>query len=334
MSLQQHGPAHAAALTVSEAKAVVVKSGEWNPDISARDPQETLSVPFPPSGPATGALTLTRPATPDGFARGERTIALTASSLLGVTIGRSLPGRDSDPSGRFHQQRLEVLGRLASSAAHDLNNLLMAIEGYTELLNDELTPDHPGTEDIRAIKQATSRSIELVRAVLGFSRESGDQQITEMNTVVRDIGRLLDQVAGGQIVVTRTLSPGRLETRIDSIQLEQVLVNLVANARDASKGGGTVEIETSRAPSANGAAPGGDVRLTVRDSGTGITDEVKAHIFDPFFTTKARASGTGLGLATVSEIIRLAGGSVEVESQPGRGTTFTVLLPALPPAAD
>jgi len=224
-------------------------------------------------------------------------------------------------------QKLEAIGQLAGGVAHDFNNMLTAIIGYTDLLSDDLrSPEH--RTDVAEIRKAADRAAALTRQLLAFSR----RQVLQPSVV--DLAALVDGVAPmlrrliGEDVELSTRVKGRLRrVRVDPNQFEQVLLNLVVNARDAMPKGGSVSIELANAErGAPGGAPA--VEMAVTDSGTGMDPHTLKHLFEPFFTTKPLGKGTGLGLATVYGIVKQSGGHIRVVSQPDRGATFTVVVPA------
>lgn len=236
----------------------------------------------------------------------------------------------------LHSQKTEALGRMAAGIAHDFNNHLTAIGGYAQLLCLELPAASKAQGDLIEIIQTTARGKRLVEQLLAFCRhEPLEPRATDVCEVVGELGSMLAQVAGPQVRLAFELSDAPL-VHIDPGQLEQVVVNLVANARDAMPTGGTLSIATGlgsvfggNESSRLGIDPGRYTMLTVSDTGVGIDPGTLHSIFDPFFTTKKRNEGTGLGLSTVSAIIRNSGGAVDVTSIPGKGTTFRVLLPVV-----
>jgi PAS domain S-box-containing protein len=220
-------------------------------------------------------------------------------------------------------ERLDSLGQLAGGIAHDFNNILAVISGYSDILTEELEPDHPCRPDAEGIKQAATRGSGLTRQLLIFSRlEPSQPETIDLNTVAADMQRLLTRTLGEDIELSTVLAPGLPAITMDRSKLEQVLMNAVMNARAAMPSGGRLTIATSVEPDAS------SVRLTITDTGTGMTPEVAARAFEPFFTTKGRGRGTGLGLATAYGVVTDAGGTITLESQLGRGTTVLVRLPA------
>jgi signal transduction histidine kinase len=233
-------------------------------------------------------------------------------------------------------RKMEAVGRLAGGVAHDFNNLLTAILGYSNLVLEELEPGHPARADVEHMRRAGESAAALTRQLLAFSRKQVLQpQVLDLNQVVRRAQGLLHRLIGEHIALATTLDPGLDRVNADPGQLEQVILNLALNARDAMIGGGTLSIETANvvldeafASRHDGAMPGAHVMLAVSDTGVGMDDETQTRIFEPFFTTKRRGEGTGLGLSTVYGIVKQSGGSIWVYSEPGHGTTFRVYFPS------
>jgi len=237
---------------------------------------------------------------------------------------------------QFRQaQKMEAVGRLAGGIAHDFNNLLMVISGYTEVLLDQLTVGHPLHAKVEAIQQASDRATTLTRQLLAFSRKQLlELKVIDVNAIVTDMERLLRPLIGEDIELTTSLAPSVGCTRADAGQLEQVIMNLVVNAKDAMLGGGKICIRTesvtldeSYRPENTFIKNGPYVMISVSDNGQGMDRETQARIFEPFFTTKEKGKGTGLGLSTVYGIIKQSGGYVFVQSELDRGTTFTIYFP-------
>jgi two-component system cell cycle sensor histidine kinase/response regulator CckA len=232
-------------------------------------------------------------------------------------------------------QKMEAVGQLAGGIAHDFNNLLTAIVGYATLLDRSLAPGSAEREDVQEIIGAARRAANLTHQLLAFSRKQVLRpKVLDVNAVVRDMERILQRVIGEHITLRTSLDPGLAAVHADASQLEQVIMNLAVNARDAMPTGGRLIIETANAPldaelaRVHQDAPAGDYALlTVADTGTGMSGEVQAHLFEPFFTTKEVGKGTGLGLATVYGIVRQSGGFITVQSEPGRGTRFHLYFP-------
>jgi signal transduction histidine kinase/ActR/RegA family two-component response regulator len=227
-------------------------------------------------------------------------------------------------------QRLEAIGQLAGGVAHDFNNLLAAIMSYADLVVDDLA-DHPARADIDEIRKAARRGGQLTSQLLQFGSQAAPTNDTiDLNAGIEELQRLLSRAIGEDIELTTELAPDIPLVAMGSGELEQLLMNLVVNARDAIDGSGSIVIGTEVA---NPAGDGARVRLSVTDTGAGMDPAVKSRIFEPFFTTKERGRGTGLGLATVYGIVVRAGGTVDVRSTPGQGTTFELTLPAAASAA-
>jgi two-component system cell cycle sensor histidine kinase/response regulator CckA len=241
-------------------------------------------------------------------------------------------------------ERMEMVGRLAGGIAHEVNNQMTIVLGAAGFLLSQVQ-DEPAREDVEFIRRAAQRTATITRQLLAYSRRQIMQpQVVDLNTAVSSLRPILQRALGEMAPLTLSLDPGVSAVRADPAQLEQVLLNLILNARDAMPAGGAVRIETSAAlmdaASATSTAldevePGAYAMLSVSDTGTGMAPETLRHVFEPFFTTKGIGEGSGLGLATVYGIVKQSGGFVTVSSQLGRGTTFQVYLPlAAAPAAD
>jgi PAS domain S-box-containing protein len=232
-------------------------------------------------------------------------------------------------------QKMEAIGRLAGGVAHDFNNLLTAINGYADILAAGIAPDDGRRADVEEIRRAGDRAASLTRQLLALSRRQVFQPIViDLNDVVAGIAPMLRRLVGEQIELHCPATPNLGRVRADPSQIEQVLLNLVVNARDAMPSGGTLTIETADAELDDEYArthpaviPGRYVLLAVRDTGMGMDKPTMEHLFEPFFTTKALGEGTGLGLATVYGIVAQSGGNVTASSEPGQGSLFRVLLP-------
>jgi PAS domain S-box-containing protein len=232
-------------------------------------------------------------------------------------------------------QKMEAVGRLAGGVAHDFNNLLMVIKGHTELLVNVLPPSEHYSRKIEQIDRAADRASALTRQLLAFSRLQVLQpHVMNLNDVVEEMGRLLPRLIGEDIELVIRSSEDLGAIRADASQMEQVIMNLAVNARDAMPAGGRLLIETSNAElddTYNAVHPivreGRYVLLAVSDTGTGMNAETQAHIFEPFFTTKPQGKGTGLGLSTVYGVVKQSGGFIWVYSEVGRGTSFKIYLP-------
>jgi two-component system, cell cycle sensor histidine kinase and response regulator CckA len=233
----------------------------------------------------------------------------------------------------LQSQKLEAVGRLAGGIAHDFNNVLTAILGSSELLLLDTPPGAPKREELEIIRDAATRARDLIRQLLAFSaRQVLTPTVLDLNDLVNNVTKLLRRLIGEDVELGTALAPDLAAVRADPGQIEQVLVNLAVNARDAMPKGGRLTIETANTEVANAASqhevpPGRYVRLQVTDTGVGMDAETRGRLFEPFFTTKPRGKGTGLGLPMVYGIVRQSGGHVTVASAPGAGTTFEIYLP-------
>jgi PAS domain S-box-containing protein len=228
----------------------------------------------------------------------------------------------------LHSQKMEAVGRLAGGIAHDFNNLLTVISGYASLLADGLEGNAPALSDLGQIRTTVKRASALTSRLLTFSRKQIVQpEVLDLNKVVAASVTLLRPLIGEDIELVVRLCPEALWIRADQGQLDQVLMNLAVNARDAMPGGGTLLLETSLSAGGDSGPEGLAVQLRVQDDGVGMTEDTRTHVFEPFFTTKEEGKGSGLGLSTVYGIVTQSGGRIRVDSMPGRGTTFVVALP-------
>jgi two-component system, cell cycle sensor histidine kinase and response regulator CckA len=232
-------------------------------------------------------------------------------------------------------QKMEAVGRLAGGVAHDFNNLLTAISGYSDLLIHRLPDGSTLRRDVEEIRKAGDRAAALTRQLLAFSRRQVLQpKVLDLNAVVTNMGQMLRRLIGEDIELSTDLSPSLSRVNADPGQIEQVIVNLAVNARDAMPDGGRITIATTDAELSPAYAaaypevhPGPHVLLSVADTGQGMSDETQTHLFEPFFTTKEGGKGTGLGLATVYGIVQQSGGHIRVNSAADRGSTFLIYLP-------
>lgn len=232
-------------------------------------------------------------------------------------------------------QRVEAIGRLAGGVAHDFNNLLMTIKGCSELLLGGLDPRDPRREEVEEIQKAAERATALTRQLLAFGRRQVLQpQVLDLNEVVANVDRMLQRLIGEDIQLLTVLDPELWPVKVDPGQIEQVIMNLAVNARDAMPGGGKLTIETANVILDEGYArrhvsvkPGPCVMLAVTDTGSGMDKETQSHLFEPFFTTKRTGEGAGLGLSTVYGIVKQSGGNIWAYSELGQGTTFKIYLP-------
>ncbi len=252
-----------------------------------------------------------------------------------ISTGRDITDRRKLESELQQSQKMDAIGRLAGGVAHDFNNLLLVISAYAELMLDSLADGHPLRRNVAEIMAASRRAADLTRQLLAFSRKQMQSlRVLDLNTVIGEIATMLPRLIGEDIELVFAPEQELGKVKADPTQIEQVVMNLAANARDAMPGGGTLTIETATVQvdasyvQRHSIVPPGDyVLLAVTDSGQGIATEHLAHIFEPFYTTKQAGKGTGLGLATVYGIVKQNGGFVWVYSEPGLGTTFKIYLP-------
>jgi len=231
-------------------------------------------------------------------------------------------------------QKMEAVGRLAGGIAHDFNNLLTIINGQCDLLMDEFAY-HAAGRQLQAVREAGARAAALTKKLLAFARhEFLEQRLIPINTIIEELLPLLQRFIGEHIEIVPRLDQSAGDVRVDPVQLEQVLMNLALNARDAMPRGGMLILETqsvailASSTSAYSGPPSGDyVRVSVKDTGCGMDEETLTHVFEPFFSTKGIGKGTGLGLATVYGLVKQNGGYVEVAIEDGKGSLFTILLP-------
>jgi signal transduction histidine kinase len=231
-------------------------------------------------------------------------------------------------------QKLEAVGRLAGGVAHDFNNLLTAILGYADLALASFPPGTPTRSDLEEIKLAGQRAVDLTRQLLAFSRQQVlHRRVLNLGEVVENVARLLRRVIGEDIAIEISSREGLWSVMADRTQIEQIVMNLAVNSRDAMQNGGRLRIETANFVAVPGGGrdvpsrPGEYVRLRVVDTGDGIPPEIQSRIFEPFFTTKEAGRGTGLGLSTVYGIVQQSDGFIFLDSVPSQGTTFTIYLP-------
>ncbi|HVH68611.1 MAG TPA: PAS domain S-box protein [Gemmatimonadales bacterium] len=263
--------------------------------------------------------------------------------LIGILgIGRDVTERVQLEQQLRQAQKMEAVGRLAGGIAHDFNNILTAITGYADLLLDDLSPADPRRQDVAEVRKASERAAGLTRQLLAFSRQQVLQpKIIDINALVGDLEKMLGRLLGEDVELSTRLDPAAGRVKADAGQLEQVLMNLAVNARDAMPQGGRLMLETSNADLSAGyaadhypAQPGPYVMIAVTDTGTGMSEETQAHMFEPFFTTKEKGKGTGLGLATVYGIVKQSGGFIWVYSELGHGSTFKIYLPRVADATE
>ena len=258
-----------------------------------------------------------------------------ALTMLGVAT--EITERKRLEAQLLQSQKMEAVGQLAGGVAHDFNNILTAIVGYADLLAAEVGQNSQQREDIEEIRKAARRAAALTRQLLSFSRKQVlEPRIVDVNGVVLNLDKMLRSLMSENIELKTEFAEDLDAARVDPNQLEQVIMNLAINARDAMPDGGTLTIETANATLDEDYAakhvaviPGDYVMLAVTDTGSGMTEATKARIFEPFFTTKPAGRGTGLGLSTVYGIVKQSGGNIWLYSEPNKGTAFKVYLPAI-----
>jgi two-component system cell cycle sensor histidine kinase/response regulator CckA len=262
--------------------------------------------------------------------------------LIVLIVCEDMTERRTLQSQLAQAHKMEAIGRLAGGIAHDFNNLLTAIRGFAELHLDEHPTGDPGREDVLQIERAAERATQLTQGLLAFSRRADVHPTNlDLGVVAREAAGLLRRLVGEHIVVRLNVDTGVPCVLADRVHIDQVLLNLAANARDAMPGGGQLRIAVSATTlnktfvkSHPGSRAGRHVVLELSDSGVGMDEVTKAHLFEPFFTTKPRGQGTGLGLASVYGIVKQARGYIDVDSRPGGGSAFRIYLPALEDAAE
>ncbi|RMD94375.1 MAG: PAS domain S-box protein [Calditrichaeota bacterium] len=261
---------------------------------------------------------------------------LNAPAIHAIVINsRDITDRKKLEEQLYQSQKMEAIGRLAGGIAHDFNNLLTAIIGYGDFMLQSLNPRDPMREDAAEIKKAAEHAASLTRQLLAFSRKQIlKPKIINLNTIIRDMGKMLSRIIGEDIELVTQLSPDLASVKADPAQIEQVILNLAINSRDAMPKGGKLIIETRNATldeeyinTHNAVIPGPYVLLVMSDNGVGMDQDTQDKIFEPFFTTKEIGKGTGLGLATVYGVVKQSGGYIWVYSEPGHGTTFKIYLP-------
>lgn len=236
----------------------------------------------------------------------------------------------------IHSQRLDAVGRLSGGLAHDFNNLLTVINGYSEILHETIGPQGKGRDEILAIHQAAQRATILVRQLLAFSRRQElDPRLIEPNRLVAENAKILSRICGVERSLELDLDPHAKNILVDPAQIQQVILNLCINARDATGAGGHIIISTQNRTIEPGqnlritdANPGDYVALSITENGSGMDEATRQIVFDPFFTTKGEGLGTGLGLALAHGVVTQSGGQIVVKSAPGQGATFEMLFPA------
>jgi PAS domain S-box-containing protein len=297
--------------------ALVLQSGE-----RSLDQEITIDVPD------GSQKTIVNSAVPIRDPEGQTVGAINISE--DVTGKRAEESADSQLEAQERQaEKMDAIGRLAGGIAHDFNNLLTGILTYSELILQELRPSDPIRADIEQIQHAGQRAAGLTRQLLAFSRRQVLQpRVVSLNALVTELEPLLGRLLGNEVALDLLLDPAAGNVTVDPSQMEQVMINLIMNARDAMPGGGRVTITTANATLAReGAEEVPHVAISVKDTGSGMDAATQARIFEPFFTSKHASSGSGLGLSTVFGIVEQSGGFIRVESEPGQGAEFTIYLP-------
>jgi two-component system, cell cycle sensor histidine kinase and response regulator CckA len=270
----------------------------------------------------------------------SRRILVSGAGSCAILLDEEL-ARAEDRRRKIQAEKMETVGRLVGGVAHDFANLLTLIAGYTDILLNRVHEKDPIRPELDEIRKAANRGARLTAQLLGFTRgQSVEPQPLNLNAVVADLQRMLGLVIGEHVDLVTDFSPDLQQVFADPGQMEQVIMNLILNARDAMPGGGRIRIETANTEISeslareHGIRRGPCVTLSISDTGHGIDAESIGHIFEPFFTTKEKGKGTGLGLSTVHRIIQESGGDVWAQSTLGQGATFTICLPRAPQPAN
>lgn len=306
-------------------------------DASPGIPRSSLVAPMSVMGRIIGSVEV-QAMQPSAFDQEHATAMRMAANLAAVAIENTrLFEREREREEQLRQsQKMEAVGRLAGGVAHDFNNLLTAIIGYSQLIHARLDRTSPLRHDVEEIQKASQRASALTSQLLAFSRKQVIQpKVLDLNLVIANLEKMLRRLIGEDVELTTRFDQNPVFAKADPGQIEQVIMNLAINSRDAMPQGGKLIIETSnvildevyaskRGP---GVKPGPHVCLTVTDTGCGMDKEVQSHIFEPFFTTKEQSKGTGLGLSTVYAIVNQNGGDIRVDTRPGKGASFKIYLP-------
>ena len=334
---------------LAEPERIVIQAGAAGEPAAADEQPATLALGLAQDGRVYGLMLASLPSNLAVDPEEQELLSEVAGDIAFALHGMELAREHAAGAAALarteeqlrQSQKLEAIGQLAGGVAHDFNNLLMAQMCYCESIKAALPPADPLAADVVEIMACAERAAGLTRQLLAFSRKQTLQPIVlELKAVVADIEKMLRRVIGEDIDLVTVLSPAGGRVKADPGQLEQVLVNLVVNARDAMPAGGKLMIETADveldaeyARAHAGVVPGPYAMLAVTDTGAGMDEATRMRLFEPFFTTKERGKGTGLGLATVYGIVKQSGGNIWVYSEPGRGTTFKIYLPRVKAAA-
>jgi signal transduction histidine kinase/CheY-like chemotaxis protein len=276
-------------------------------------------------------------------ASGRRRLCISASTTGALVLHHDLGtvGESLEEERRRQSQKMETVGRLTGGVAHDFANLLTLISGYSDILLNRIGEKDPLRPELDEIRKAANRGARLTSQLLGFSRgQSVQPRVIDLNALITDLQRMLRPIIGEYVELHTSLALNLGKILADPGQIEQVIMNLVLNARDAMPAGGRITIGTSNTEigdeeaQARSIAAGAYVRLWVSDTGHGIDFQMQSRLFEPFFTTKEQGKGTGLGLSTVQSIIKQSGGGVWVSSAPGQGAVFTICLPRVQQLAE
>ena len=306
-------------------------------------PRSALSAPMTVMGRTVGCVEI-QSYELNAYTEEHKTAMRMAANLAANAVENvALMEREQDQADQLRQsQKMEAIGQLAGGVAHDFNNLLTAISGYSELSLRRLNNNDPLRRNLEEIKKASSRATSLTRQLLAFSRKQILQaKVIDINDIVDDMDKMLQRLIGEDINLINLLDPSPCLVKADQGQIEQVILNLAVNARDAMPVGGKLTIETghvyldeTHVRPDDAVQSGTYVMLAVTDTGAGINPEIQKRVFEPFFTTKEVGKGTGLGLSTVYGIVKQSGGNISVYSEPGMGSTFKVYLPVVGESAD
>lgn len=329
-------------LTNNEVDSDLMRRGEV--EVTGAPSLDWIGVPLRVQGSIIGVLVVQTYSPGERYGEREKDILQFVSTQIAMAIDRKRAEEELrlGETQLRQSQKMEAVGQLAGGIAHDFNNLLTAITGYSDLLLEDLAPNDPRRLDIDEIRAAARRAASLTQQLLAFSRKQVLQpRVLSLNEVVTNAEKLLRRLIGEDIALQTRLDPAIGAIMADPAQLEQVIVNLAVNARDAMPNGGRLVLGTANVTfDAAGAAgdavvpAGAYVQLTVSDTGMGMDDETKARLFEPFYTTKGPGKGTGLGLSTVYGIVKQSGGFIWVNSEPARGTTFDMCLPRVDAAVE